>query len=197
MPKVRINVTLDKELAEFMKTYAEKNYTTVSMIFNQYAARLKKEESPVNPSETTITGAPVQGKEENIWLVPGRVEGQPEGWYSVYATSADMAHSIVEDGGGDWEGEEFPSHLVDETITMSPDTFAIVLGFEHYEALLEASETIYQEGDISWFVTRLPGDKFAAWDEAELAFDRVEHFNTRGEAENYQRDALGEQTETV
>ncbi len=68
----------------------------------------------MNKSQTVITGTPIKGNEENLWLVPGRVPGQPEGWYSIYAVNADMAASQVEDGAGDWEGEEFPSHLSDD-----------------------------------------------------------------------------------
>lgn len=62
------------------------------------------------------------------------------------------------------------------------DGFAMALGFDDYEALCQASESIVSEGDVDWFVTRLPDGRWAAWEDAELSLDRVEYFDTREEA---------------
>ena len=67
--------------------------------------------------------------------------------------------------------------------------FAQALGFSDYEALMAASESIQQEGDIDWFVTQLPDGRWAAWDDAELAVDRVAYFATREAAVQYHLDA--------
>ena len=72
---------------------------------------------------------------------------------------------------------------------MTRDQFAQVLGFSSYEALMQASEAIVTEGDIDWFITQLPDGRWAAWDDAELALDRVAHFATREAAVQYHLDA--------
>ena len=71
-------------------------------------------------------------------------------------------------------------------------TFAEALGFESYEKLMQASESIVSEGDIDWFITHLPDGRWAAWDDAELSLDRVEYFATREEAEAFHLDAYTE-----
>jgi len=50
MSKSRINLTLDADLVEFMKEYAESQRTTVSEVFTQFALRLKrvKENDPTD-----------------------------------------------------------------------------------------------------------------------------------------------------
>lgn len=65
---------------------------------------------------------------------------------------------------------------------MNEQEFAEALGFESYEALMEASESVVREGDIDWFITLLPDGRWAVWDDAELSLDRVEYFDTREEA---------------
>ena len=42
MQKARINLTLDADLIEFIKEYAETQRTTVSEVFTQFALRLKR-----------------------------------------------------------------------------------------------------------------------------------------------------------
>ena len=70
------------------------------------------------------------------------------------------------------------------------EEFAEALGFDSYEDLLEASEVVVREGDIYWYVTCLPGGRWAAWDDGEwLSLDRVEFFLTREAAVQYQLDA--------
>ncbi len=42
MPKTRLNISTDKDLAEFIKIFAEENRTTVADIFTQYILTLKR-----------------------------------------------------------------------------------------------------------------------------------------------------------
>src|SRR5690606_14203978 len=70
--------------------------------------------------------------------------------------------------------------------------FAEALGFASYEDLVEESEVIFREGDIYWYVTCLPGGRWAAWDDAEISLDRVMYFNTRGEAVVFHLSAYAE-----
>lgn len=69
--------------------------------------------------------------------------------------------------------------------------FAEALGFDSYESLMEASESVVREGDIDWYITQLPDGRWAAWDDAELSLNRVEFFDTREEAAEFHRDAYG------
>jgi hypothetical protein len=43
MPKTRINISLDHDLAEFAKTFAEENRTTVAEVMTQYLLSLKRQ----------------------------------------------------------------------------------------------------------------------------------------------------------
>ena len=42
MQKTRINITLDADLLDFVKEYAETQRTTVSEVFTQFALKLKR-----------------------------------------------------------------------------------------------------------------------------------------------------------
>jgi hypothetical protein len=42
MQKARINITLDADLLDFVKEYAETQRTTVSEVFTQFALKLKR-----------------------------------------------------------------------------------------------------------------------------------------------------------
>lgn len=66
--------------------------------------------------------------------------------------------------------------------------FPLALGFDDYDALMAASESVVREGDIDWYVTELPDGRWAAWDDAELALDRVAYFETREAAVQYHLD---------
>lgn len=70
--------------------------------------------------------------------------------------------------------------------------FAKALGFESYEALMHASELVIRAGYIDWFITWLPDGRWIAWDDAELALDRVAYFGTREEAEAFHLGAYAE-----
>jgi len=74
-------------------------------------------------------------------------------------------------------------------LRLTPDEFAEQLGFASYEQLVQASEVVVTEGDVDWYVTPLADGRWAAWDDAELAPDRVTYFATREEAVAFHLDA--------
>jgi hypothetical protein len=53
MQKSRINLTLDADLIEFIKEYAESQRTTVSEVFTQFALKLKRLKED-DPTETIL-----------------------------------------------------------------------------------------------------------------------------------------------
>jgi len=53
MQKTRINLTIDADLIEFVKEYAEKQRTTVSEVFTQFALKLKRVKEN-DPTETIL-----------------------------------------------------------------------------------------------------------------------------------------------
>ena len=75
---------------------------------------------------------------------------------------------------------------------MTQDQFAQMLGFADYEKLIQESEPVIREGDVTWYVTKLPDGRWAAWDEWELAEDRVMRLPTRGEAIAFHLGAFAE-----
>lgn len=75
---------------------------------------------------------------------------------------------------------------------MTHNQFAQALGFSDYEALMSASEVIINEGEVGWYITKLPNGRWAAWDESELSMDRVMRFDTRGEAVAFHLGAFAE-----
>lgn len=65
MAKTRINISTDKDLADFIKVYAAENRTTVADIFNEYILFLKRNSD----------GKPVKEKLSNpifikAWMKP-------------------------------------------------------------------------------------------------------------------------------
>ena len=54
MQKSRINLTLDADLVDFVKEYAESQRTTVSEVFTQFALKLKRNKEN-DPTEIIIT----------------------------------------------------------------------------------------------------------------------------------------------
>jgi hypothetical protein len=42
MPKTRLNISLDQDLAEYIKIYARENRTTTSEVFTQFILGLKR-----------------------------------------------------------------------------------------------------------------------------------------------------------
>ncbi len=53
MQKARINITLDADLIDFIKEYAETQRTTVSEVFTQFTLKLKRLKEN-DPSETIL-----------------------------------------------------------------------------------------------------------------------------------------------
>ncbi len=53
MQKSRINLTLDADLVEFIKEYAETQRTTVSEVFTQFALKLKRNKEN-DPTEVIL-----------------------------------------------------------------------------------------------------------------------------------------------
>lgn len=53
MQKSRINLTLDADLIDFIKDYAESQRTTVSEVFTQFALKLKRVKEN-DPTETIL-----------------------------------------------------------------------------------------------------------------------------------------------
>ena len=53
MQKSRINLTLDADLIDFIKEYAESQRTTVSEVFTQFALKLKRVKEN-DPTETIL-----------------------------------------------------------------------------------------------------------------------------------------------
>src|SRR5690606_11551284 len=76
---------------------------------------------------------------------------------------------------------------------MDESAFAEALGFDTFEDLMAASESVVREGDIDWYVTALAAGRWAAWDDAELSRDRAASFETREEAEWFRVRAYAEQ----
>lgn len=54
MRKSRINLTLDADLIDFIKEYAETQRTTVSEVFTQFALKLKRVKEN-DPTETILS----------------------------------------------------------------------------------------------------------------------------------------------
>lgn len=76
MAKTRINISTDKDLADFIKVYAAENRTTVADIFNEYILFLKR----------ISDGKPVKEKLSN----------------PIFHKSMDEAHSKLKDGTAVW-----------------------------------------------------------------------------------------------
>jgi hypothetical protein len=68
---------------------------------------------------------------------------------------------------------------------MDKDQFAKAFGFFDYQEMLDHSTTVIQDKDTSWYVSKLPHGKYLAWDNAEIADDRVEVFFSKEDAADY------------
>jgi len=54
MLKGKVNITLDKDLIEYIKTYAEEQRTTISEVFTQFVLNLKRTKEK-DPTEIIIS----------------------------------------------------------------------------------------------------------------------------------------------
>ena len=78
MAKTRINVSLDEDLAEFVKTFAKENRTTVADIVTQYFLTLKRKAEGENIDQILSHPAFHQAiRETQIKLRKGNVK-----WHS-------------------------------------------------------------------------------------------------------------------
>ena len=59
MPKTRVNISLDDDLADFMRGYASYNRTTVSEVINQFALSLKRKAQGI-PTEQVLADPAVE-----------------------------------------------------------------------------------------------------------------------------------------
>lgn len=54
-----------------------------------------------------------------------------------------------------------------------------------YYKVKQAGDT--EQHQITWYITRLPDGRWAAWDDAEISLNRVKYFDTRQEAVEFHR----------
>lgn len=74
---------------------------------------------------------------------------------------------------------------------LNRNEFARHLGYADWSDLMNASRLVVEEGETAtWYVTPLSDGRWAAWDTAELATDRVTYFATYEEALRDQYDAF-------
>jgi len=76
--------------------------------------------------------------------------------------------------------------------TLSRFEFAQHLGYRDWDELMSVSRPVVEEGEVAtWYVTLMPdGIRWAAWDTAELAADRVKICDTLADAVRYQYEAF-------
>ncbi len=80
-----------------------------------------------------------------------------------------------------------------EKILLDKNTFAEKLGFTDWNELMDMSEIIYTQGNVSWFVTYQPmSGRYIAWDDVELSLDRVQKFDHRLAVEDFQTTGFAE-----
>ena len=77
MQKARINLTLDADLIDFIKEYAESQRTTVSEVFTQFALKLKRVKEN-DPTETTLSDPDFS---DSLLSTIERVKAGTVGWH--------------------------------------------------------------------------------------------------------------------
>jgi hypothetical protein len=77
---------------------------------------------------------------------------------------------------------------------MTRNDFARLIGYADWSELMSVSRPVVQEGEVAtWYVTLMPdGIRWAAWDTAELAADRVQICETLADAVREQYEAFEE-----
>ncbi len=78
MQKSRINITLDSDLIEFIKEYAESQRTTVSEVFTQFALKLKRLKEN-DPTEIILADADFT---DSLLETIARVKAETVKWQS-------------------------------------------------------------------------------------------------------------------
>lgn len=73
------------------------------------------------------------------------------------------------------------------------EDLAHYFGFPDAEAMFQNSEIIIKEGpDIKWWITQVCNGVWIAWDDAEIAPDRIRYFDSREEAIKFQKECWEE-----
>ena len=78
MQKSRINLTLDSDLIDFIKEYAETQRTTVSEVFTQFALKLKRTKEN-DPTETILADPDFS---ESLLQTNERIKSGTVTWHS-------------------------------------------------------------------------------------------------------------------
>ena len=78
MQKSRINLTLDADLIDFIKEYAETQRTTVSEVFTQFALKLKRVKEN-DPTETILSDPDFS---DSLLSTIERVQAGTVSWHS-------------------------------------------------------------------------------------------------------------------
>lgn len=66
-------------------------------------------------------------------------------------------------------------------------------GFEDEKAMWDATERAASDGEATWYITRLPDGRWAAWSSERIAADRITYHSSRDEA--LRRCASAERTQ--
>ena len=105
-----------------------------------------------------------------VYLTPEQHEALRRLAFERHSSLAELVRQAVD------------KYLEEEKAMKTHMAFPQALGFEDYEELLLRSTRTHDEGDVSWFVTALPDGTFAAWDDSELAVDRITRHNSYEDA---------------
>lgn len=78
MPKARLNISLDQDLIEFVKTFSEENRTTVAEVFTQFLLNLKREKAG-DPTEFILSDKAFR---ESMLMIMKKLRTGEARWYS-------------------------------------------------------------------------------------------------------------------
>jgi hypothetical protein len=73
--------------------------------------------------------------------------------------------------------------MVEKAGEILADEFAVVFGYRCMHEVYAESDPIYEEGPVTWYITMCADGRYATWDDAELALDRVFFYESYEEAE--------------
>ncbi|MCF6247398.1 MAG: DUF6364 family protein [Desulfobacula sp.] len=85
MPKTRLNISTDKDLADFIKTYAAENRTTIANIVTQYILSLKRRTEGKETNE--ILSNPIFN--ESMIEVQTKLQEGTSTWHSYHDVFGD------------------------------------------------------------------------------------------------------------
>ena len=78
MAKARLNISLDQDLIEFVKIYAEENRTTAAEVFTQFLLNLKRQKTG-DPTELILSDKDFR---ESMLLTIKKLRTGKTKWYS-------------------------------------------------------------------------------------------------------------------